>query len=472
MRIRHIFSHFYVFLFPFLFLVGCSSLQTDKSHYAGITSLLERGDYEAVIQKVERAKEGKKAYSYKDRVIYYLDLGMLLHWKGAYKESNQYLEKAERAIDENFTKSITRAASSLAANDNILAYAGEDYEDVYLNVFKALNYFALEKYDDAFVEMRRMNNKLVVLESKYDKVAQALNRAEEAHKKFVAGKNPFQESSLGRVLSLIFYRNDLRWDDARIDLEKLDRGWKLQPRIYSFCEPNLSELIKPISSGKKIRLDLFSFTGLAPDKKAKTFYIHTEENSVILAGTQEDYLGNQVLSGGNVIYWEGMPKGYHFKFQLPYMKKRGSRVVRVEVVVKGVGKYSLSMLDSLENIAVETFKIKKSLIYFKTVIRAVLKGLSAEKGKQKLTEGMDSLTGFLVRVAADVAVDLTENADLRTSRFFPAKVYFRELYLDEGTYEIEINYYGKNNILLYSDQKNKVLLKKGKINLLESAYLN
>ena len=75
-------------------------------------------------------------------------------------------------------------------------------------------------------------------------------------------------------------------------------------------------------------------------------------------------------------------------------------------------------------------------------------------------------------MAADVAVDLTENADLRTSRFFPAKVYFRELYLDEGTYEIEINYYGKNNILLYSDQKNKVLLKKGKINLLESAYLN
>ena len=471
MRIRHVFSRLHFILFTLLFLVGCSSLKTNKSHYAGIAPLLEKGDYEALIQKVERAKEEKKAYSYKNRVVYYLDIGLLLHWKGEYEKSNIYLEKAERAIDDNFTKSVTRAASSLIGNDNLLAYSGEDYEDIYLNVFKALNYFALHKNDDAFVEMRRMNNKLVLLESKYDKVAQEFNKAKEAHTTFRSGKNPFQESSLGRVLSLILYRDDLKWDDARIDLEKINRGWKLQPRIYSFSEPDLSALIKPIPS-KKTRLDLLAFTGLAPDKKAKTFYIHTEENVIILAGTKENYFGNQVLSGGNVIYWDEMPAGYHFKFQLPYMKRRPSQVARVEVSIKGVGTYSLPMLDSLENVAVETFKIKKPLIYFKTVIRAVLKGLAAEKGKQKATEGMDSLAGFLVRVVADVAVDLTENADLRTSRFFPAKAYFREVYLDEGTYEIQVNYYGKNNLLLYSDKKEAVLLSKERINLLESVYLN
>ena len=154
------------------------------------------------------------------------------------------------------------------------------------------------------------------------------------------------------------------------------------------------------------------------------------------------------------------------------MRRKGSNVKRVEVQISKQGNYALAELDSLENVAIETFKIKQPLIYLKTIIRAVIKGLAAEQGKEKMTQNMDGLTGFFVRIAADIAVDITENADLRTSRFFPAKAYLREVHLDEGTYEITINYYGKNNQLLYSDKKGIMTLKAGKLNLLESAYLN
>ena len=458
-------------LVALLFLTGCASLRTNKSHYAGMDSLLKKGNYTSAITQIETAKTEKKAYSYKNRVVYYLDMGMLLHWKGDYQQSNEMLEKAERAIEENFTKSVTRAAASFVGNDNLLAYAGEDYEDIYLNVFKALNYFELGKNDEAFVEMRRMNNKLVLLESKYDKMAQELNKAKEANKTFKPGKSTFQECSLGRVLSLLLYRDDFKWDDMRIDQEKIDRGWKLQPKIYSFPKPDFSPLVERLPP-KKARLDVFAFSGLAPDKKAATFYIHTEENVIILAGTKEDYLGNQMLSGGNVLYWDEIPAGYHFKFQLPRMRRKGSNVKRVEVQISKQGNYALAELDSLENVAIETFKIKQPMIYLKTIIRAVIKGLAAEQGKEKMTQNMDGLTGFFVRIAADIAVDITENADLRTSRFFPAKAYLREVHLDEGTYEITINYYGKNNQLLYSDKKGIITLKAGKLNLLESAYLN
>jgi len=471
MRARSLFFRRYVVFAALFFLAGCASMRTNKSHYAGICPLLEKGEYSKAIAQVNAAKDAKKAYSYKNRVIYYLDMGMLLHWNGEYKQSNIYLEKAERAIEENFTKSVSRAAAALVGNDNLLAYSGEDYEDIYLNVFKALNYFALGKNDDAFVEIRRMNNKVLLLNDKYDKMAQELNRAEETHEKFCPGKSYFQESALARVLSLILYRNDFRPDDMRIDLHKIERGWKLQPKIYPFAMPNLKPLVSPIPKGE-VRLDLLAFTGLAPEKKATSFYIHTEENVIILAGTQENYLGKQVLSGGNVIPWDGVPEGYHFKIQLPYMKRHPSAVSKVMVNVSGKGYKELYLLESFENVALETFEIKKPMIYLKTIIRAVTKGLVTEKGKAHMTQNMDGLTRFFVRIATDLAVDTTENADLRTSRFFPGKAYLREVHLKPGTYTIKIEYYGQNNQLLYSDKKENVVLKEGELHLLQSAYLN
>jgi len=452
-----------------LLFSGCANLRTDKSHYAGIDRQLRDGHYSTAIKRIESRKH--KAYTHKDRVVYYLDVGMLHHWNGEYEKSNEMLELAERGIEDNFTKSISRSASSMIMNDNILAYAGEDYEDIYLNVFKALNYLALGRTDDAFVEVRRIDNKLVQLEKKYDKYAQKLNRAEEAKETFVPGKSHFQESALGRYLSMLLYRNDYKWDDVRIDLEKIDKGWKLQPDIYPFNKPDFSRTTQRIDSSKA-RLNVVAFSGFAPDKKASTFYIHTEEEMIVLAGSAENYLGRQTLSGLQFIAWPGVGAGYHFKLQLPHMQRRPSNIARTEVVVAGVGQFGLQRLESLENAAVETFGIQKPIIFLKTITRAVVKGLAAEQAKQKMTEKMDEGAAFFTRLAADLMVDTTENADLRVSRFFPAEASIREIHLNEGTYDITVNYYTANGDLLYVDERKGVRIEAGQLNVFESAYLN
>jgi hypothetical protein len=452
-----------------LLLSGCAMLRTEKSQYAGMDHLLARADYPAAITKIEAAKQ--QAYTYKDRVVYYLDIGMLYHWNGNYEKSNEMLEKAERGIEENFTKSITRSASSMIMNDNVLAYAGEDYEDIYLNVFKALNYLALGQNDSAFVEVRRINNKLVLLEDKYARMAEKMNRAEEARETFVPGKSYFQESALGRYLSMLLYRNDFKWDDVRIDLEKIDRGWKLQPDIYTFPRPDLSRSTERIGP-PMARLNIIAFSGLAPDKKAKTFRIHTEENFIILAGSSENYLGRQNLSGLSIIPWEGIGEGYHFKIQLPYMERRPSRVNYITVEVTGETEEPLQRLESLENVAVETFSVKKPLIYLKTVLRGVFKGLAAEKAKQDMTENMGEGAAFFTRIAADLMVDSTENADLRVSRFFPAEAAIAEIHIKEGIYDIRILYHGSGGRLLHTDERKGVRIESGRLNVIESAYLN
>jgi len=452
-----------------LLLSGCAMLRTDKSHYAGTDTMLAQADYPAAIARIESAKN--KAYTLKDRTVFYLDMGMLHHWNGDFEKSNDYLEMAERAIEDNFAKSLTRSASSLILNDNVLEYAGEDYEDIYLNAFKALNYLALGENDAAFVEVRRINHKLVQLEGKYDKVARKLNEAEEAQEPFRPGKSYFQESALGRYLSLLLYRNEFRWDDVRIDLEKVDRGWKLQPDIYTFPQPDFSSETKR-AVAPQARLNVIAFSGLAPDKTAATFYIHTEQDLIVLAGTSENYLGKQRLDGFNVLAWPGIEEGYHFKFQLPSMHKRPSRVSRIEVVVSNGLSESLQQLESIENAAVETFGIRKPIIYLKTLTRAVIKGLASEKAKQNMTKEMGEGAAFFTRLFADLAIDQTENADLRVSRFFPAVASVREIHLDEGLYDIRINYYDATGALLRTDERTGVRLEAGQLNVLESSYLN
>ncbi len=147
---------------------------------------------------------------------------MLYHYNGNFVQSNTLLTKAEKAFDELYTKSIGRGAASMLLNDNVLEYSGEDYEDVYLNVFKALNYVELDKFDDAFVEIRKINEKLSLLEQKHKKMAKQFNKSKDKKKSFETGKNKFHNSALGRYLSMLLYRAEGKMDDARIDKEKID----------------------------------------------------------------------------------------------------------------------------------------------------------------------------------------------------------------------------------------------------------
>lgn len=444
-------------------------MRTDKSQYAGTDVMMANADYQGALTQITAAKE--KSYSYKDRVIYYLDTGMLHHWNGEYEKSNEQLELAEKAIDENFTKSLTRSASTLILNDNAQAYAGEDYEDIYLNAFKALNYLALGKPDSAFVEVRRIDLKLKELDKKYDTYAEKLSDADEAHEEFKPGKNYFQESALGRYLSMLLYRNEYKWDDVRIDLEKISKGWNVQPDIYTFDKPDFERETERISR-PTARLNVMAFSGIAPDKQASTFYIYTEENLIVLAGTSEDYLGKQNLSGLSVIPWTGVQPGYNFKFQLPNMKKRASKVAKIEVVVENTKAQTLQPLESLENVAIETFGIRKPLIYLKTLTRAVVKGLATQVATESMTSNSSDALSIFTRLATSVAVNQTENADLRMSRFFPATASIAELHLEEGTYTFKINYYSYSGALLHTDERTDVSVVADKLNVLESSYLN
>lgn len=449
-----------------LFLSGCETLWTDKSQYSNMDRILAQGNFSAAEAEIQKSS----SYQPKDRALYNLDLGILQHYLGQHRASNRSLEQAEQAMDAAFTKSITRAATSLLLNDNALEYSGEDYENVYVNVFKALNYLALEQLDSAFVEIRRIDEKLKVLESRHWKVAQKYQDAAEHDEPFRVNRNRFRNSALGRWLSLLIYRAEGRLDEAAIDLKKIAQAKALAPDMYNFRMPDFSSALKPPSDGR-VKVPLLGLIGQAPEKRAETLWIHTQPDQIFIVGGREGRVGRQRSGGSTSIHWPGIEPGYTFKFQLPKLVKRGTDVASIRVKIDGRPGPVLLPIESLENAAEATFQVQKPLTYLKTVSRTVTKGIAAAQAQRKAEEKWGELHGLITGLLAGVGVGVTENADLRISRFFPARACVAETELAPGMHRIAFDYLSSGGLLLYRDQRT-IKVDVGEINLIESVYLN
>ena len=448
-----------------LLFVGCSYVSTNNVFFEETTQKVYNGNYPGAINSVINAKED--VYQLKDRVMYYLDLGMLYHFNGDYKLSNEFLTKAERAIEELYTKSISKAALSMALNDNALDYGGEDYEDIYLNIFKALNYINLNDPEDAFVEVRKVNGKLNVLEDKYADQSLKLNAPKEAKIERKA-ENRFYNSAMARYISMLLYRDSDDWDDVRIDNGKFNEAWESQSDIYNFAKPDLSASLDQDAEG---RLNLFCFTGKSPEKRSRTWWIRTWNDHIFIGTSKEELSGEKVTDYFDMFYWKDITENLFFKFQIPVMQSRPSKINNIQIIVDG-RKYKPDLLENIDNVATSTFELKKDLIYLKTIIRTVTKGLLAKKGKDKIEEQANNeLLYSILNFGADMALSATEQADMRISHYFPKLAHIAEIHLSPGEHSVEIQYLDKYGNVIYSDNRGSIQIAGEGINILESFCL-
>ncbi len=220
-----------------------------------------------------------------------------------------------------------------------------------------------------------------------------------------------------------------------------------------------------------MRVSFLGLVGQSPEKRADTFWIHSQLNQLFIATSRERRYGGQHVSGANTIYWPGIAPGYTFKFQLPRLKKRGTRVHAIGVQVDGRRGPWLMQIESLENAADAAFEIQKPLTYLKTISRTVTKGIAAAQAQQAAKENWGETPGLFAGLLVGAGLSATENADLRISRFFPARARIGEMDLSPGTHRIEFVYYGSGGMLLHTDAVT-VQIREDGLNLVESVYLN
>jgi hypothetical protein len=430
---------FFTLLAALFLLLSCAS----GNPYVEVDSLAQRGEYQKGLELIERDK--KDLYRDKDAVLYYLDAGMLNHYTADYRRSTELLQEGERAIEAAYTKSITMEISTYLINDTAQEYAGEDYEDIYINAFNALNYYHENDIEDAMVEIRRMNNKLGFLASKYGVIVdnmqkKALSEGTEIPPDPSAGQAIFTNSALARYLGMLFYRGNGNPDDARIDRDQVLLAFANNPAVYPYSPPKSLGDELSIPDGKA-RFNVIAFSGSAPVK---------EENV------------SRIL----------LPNSRYIKIALPVMVSRPSAVNRIELRFDSGESLNLELLEDIEATARETFKERAHLVYLKSVLRATIKGVAASvlSGAGDNAGGNAGTALALLSIGTQIFAEASEKADLRISRYFPARAYVGGITLDPGLYSYSIIYYSGNKVVDAFRYEN-VPIRANRINLAEVASL-
>jgi hypothetical protein len=280
-----------------------------------------------------------------------------------------------------------------------------------------------------------------------------MNGASDSKGRVKAGTTTFRNSALAQYLGLLLYRADGRPSDAAINRDKIKQAFASQPGLYDFPCPNVDGLLLGTD---KARIDVIGFSGRNPEKRASTLRIFTQKDFILIEEEKEDAKGNMVPTRLTPIPF---PVGgeYRFKAMLPEMYLRPSKVAKVVVFVDGFAAGQLVLIEKLDAVAKETFELRKTPLYFKTVIRAVTKGLVTAKVKEKANQaaakegGVAGLFAFVGGIAADVAVDATEQADLRCNRYFPGQARVGEFLVEPGEHEVTVEYYNAGGSLLQRD---------------------
>lgn len=423
-------------------LISCVTMA--DYNFSAIDKSMKIGMYDAVYE--ELCNPDGVLYSSNDKVLESLDKGLISHYSKEYARSNTEFAEAEKLIRTYYAKSVTQAAASMMVNDTVVDYAGDPFEDVYTNIFMALNYLQLGKFDDAFVEIRRFDVKLKEISQKYQvQLAKQKKELEKNAKSVPSGEMKFHNSALARYMSLLMYRAEGDYDSARVDYNMMRDAFRLQPTLYPFSFPTSvqEDCVRP-SKGSG-RLNVLAFSGLSPVK--------VEQSLPLFA-----------LDG-------------YYKIALPVMEKRKSAIGTVSVTAVNVStgeRYSVNSekIESIEDISVDTYSQKYAAVVGRTIGRMVAKltaTAALDTAADKVPDATLSLVFSLLGAASKINMFASERADVRTCRYFPASAYAAGITVPEGKYTVTVSFKsGSGGKVVENTVYNDVSVSRTGLNLIES----
>ncbi len=187
-------TSFVVYIFISLILSSCSGYMTEQGDFF---SKFNRGQFKEAAELIKDKSEKDT----KDQILFLLDRGSALFEAKDYKGAIGVLSKAERLTELKDYTSINEEVVSVITTDNFKKYIPLDFEQIMINTYLALSYYATGDYEGALVECRRINNLVYKLKTK--------------------GMNSFEEVPIAWYISATIYEKQKKFDDAFIDYSKV-----------------------------------------------------------------------------------------------------------------------------------------------------------------------------------------------------------------------------------------------------------
>ncbi|MEX0968739.1 MAG: hypothetical protein WD077_16015 [Bacteroidia bacterium] len=419
-----------VFVLIFISFSSCSTYYQKNRKF---NRLFEEG-------KLERAENllasDEKAARKNSRLLHFMNLGMVQHLRGEYPASNESLEKAILIADD-IRKNYLAEAASFITNPKILPYPGEDFELLYLNYIKALNYLKLNDFDAALVETRRMNNRLTTLGDKYKSekrfkrdafihnlmgiIYEANNDHNNAFIAYRNSYNIYQEDyksmfgtgapeQLKQDLVRAAYRTGFTEDAQRYEREF---GIKYKP--------------VPANSGELIFL---WHDGLAPvkDEWGITFALVRGEGGMLFFRNQAYNLSFGYDMSDRKTEDKGLEKVEFVRVAFPRYLERPLVYTSAKLEYNGQDK-PLELAENVNAVAQKTLQDRMLLEMGKGLLRLALKK-AAEYSIREQNEEAGAVVGAINAIS--------EQADTRNWQTLPHSIFYTRLYLPAGEQKVKL----------------------------------
>jgi uncharacterized protein len=452
-------------LVPVLF--SCATYNKSMGNYYAD---LREHNYEKAMRSIENNKLIKKD---RNALLYNLEMGKLYRLQNDFANSNMHLNLADGMIESN-RKTLADVALGNLLNPMRQTYRGEDHEQFMMHFYKALNYAALGKTEDAVVEARRITlsstaqgDKFINKEGRYSKDAFALNlqgmiyeMAGDINNAFISYRNAVE----------IYVKADNNYYGVKMP-EQLQQDFLRTSAAMGFSVESKYETAFNVSYNNSTtdngELILFLEEGQAPVKEEKTFFLTAGSNGIGSFNYIDDN-GNNANFNFNAnnygIAEDKITSLRAFKLSLPTYSIQYSQPQNI-IVSNNENYYTPQLAQNVNSVAINVLQERFLTEMGNALARQITKKL-LEKGTEAAAEGIARSTdkreakdttnsekektekkkedrinraGEIAGLAMNIFNTINEKADTRNWQSLPAFVSYVRIPLLAGENTINIS---------------------------------
>lgn len=460
---KRIFNWALMLLLSMPFLYSCVSYnQIMGDYYQNI----KRGNYEKASGIVSKSKFMKKK---RNKLLYDFENGRMQFLTNNYKKSNEYLNEADDLLESNYKTGKDIAVSNIV-NPMMETYRGEEFEKFLVHFYKAINYAALNKPEDAVVEARRitltsvrLNNKFKNSSKRYNADAFSLNLQGMLYETAGDINNAF--ISYRNAANIYLNRNNNYYgvsipEQLKYDLintaEKM--GFSGDKAEY---ETKFNKEIKTSNNERELILFLEEGNGPVKEEKSITVVYSNGKATYQFVDQYGVYHSEPFDFIGNGINSSKLSDFRTIKIALPTYRIVYPRSSEISIELNQQ-QYHPEITQDLNTLSLSILQERFLSDLSKAVLRYMVKH-SVEKGSDKLAtriaenhkknsadsesekknkEENAKLVGDAVGFLVGITNTITEKADTRGWMSLPAYIHYIRLPLQDGNNIINIKYKG------------------------------
>ncbi len=434
-------------LFSFFFLLACRSAQ-----YKDAQVDFYSGNYKSA---ADRLRGHYQKSSSKDRLLYLMEAGLMLHTDGNYKKSNEVFLEADR-IAEELKTSISRETLAFMVNDTKSQFTGESFERVLIKFYLGLNYLLLREFENARVQFRRLE---------YEQQEMRLNEEAESQNliaRYLTGiVSEYAESYND---ARVHYNNILRIDGSRKSVlgdlyilasKEKDSGDMAKYSGGKRYIKSFSRIGTPVPYNSDLgEVVIIYQSGKGAEKESRGKLSGSDEFSAALTGAVRSAIVSRgaALTVGTVL--AGLSQAEN---PIPrYTDKNPEARKPARIKVNGKIVTETELLTDYSSMAISRFDKNYPTIVARNVgniavklVAAAITAKAAEEATKATVRAMNrnagivgSIAGAAVGAGAGLAAGYglgqMLEPDLRTWSTLPANYQAARIFLEPGRYEIEI----------------------------------